>query len=211
MSYLNDLMSTGETVQFVTRQHWVTLLRAMAAYGFLIAVLLLLSGVGAGMDADWATPASWIAAFAITLPLLLLLLDIAQWSNRQYVVTTRRVLEFEGVLNKHISDSNLDKVNDLVINQSVLGRLLGYGDVDVITGSDLGLNCLDRISRPMQFQRAILDNKEDLDTLARLRDDTTSTGPDAAVAIERLAVLKERGLISAEEFDRKKTELLARI
>lgn len=211
MSYLNELLSTGESVQLVTRQHWVTLVRSILLYGFLVALLVLISGIGAGLPAGFPHVAAAVAAALVIVPLAFLLREVLRWSNRQFIVTTRRVIEVEGVLNKNIGDSNLDKVNDLLLSQSVLGRLLGYGDIEIITGSDVGLNRLDRISRPMLFQRAILDNKEDLDTLARLRDDASVSGPEAATAIERLGALRERGLITAEEFDRKKAELLARL
>jgi uncharacterized membrane protein YdbT with pleckstrin-like domain len=211
MSYLESLMSDGETVQVSVRQHWVVLLRSLLANGVTAAVLILVSGVGTGWDAPVGR---WVAGGALVLlsvPAFLVLRDLAAWSARQYVVTTRRVIEIDGVFNKHVSDSNLDKVNDLVMRQSVPGRLLGYGDIEIITGSDIGLNHLERITRPMEFQKVMLDNKEDLDTIARMSGPVGAPGASVTEAIERLAELRDKGVVSAEEFERKKAELLARL
>jgi uncharacterized membrane protein YdbT with pleckstrin-like domain len=211
MSYVDSLMSSGETLQLVTRQHWMTLVRSLLINGLLLVVLVLLSGVGTGLSVRYGGALTGVAAIAALVPLALLVRDLATWASRQYIVTTRRVIEVEGVLNRRISDSNLDKVNDSVVHQSALGRLLGFGDIEIITGSDIGLNRLSRINNPLRFQKMMLDNKEDLDALVRLREGPVPSGVDAASAIERLASLRDRGLITVEEFERKKAEMLTRM
>lgn len=217
MSYLESLMSTGETIQLATRQHWIKILRSILVNGlaFLLAVMALgffgrlstqpgraLAGVGVIVAVAVMVWSGWR-----------LMTDLARWWSRQYVVTTRRVLEVEGVFNKSVRDSNLDKVNDLVLNQSALGRLLGYGDIEIITGSDVGVNRLDKIARPLEFKRKMLDNKEDFDSLSRHGSGPEGDhGPiDVMKTIQDLAALRDRGVLSPEEFERKKADLLARL
>jgi uncharacterized membrane protein YdbT with pleckstrin-like domain len=175
MAYLDDLMATDETIQRVARRHWVVVLGALALNALGMAAAVLLAGITAGVwreSTDGGT--LWmVATFAlIALAIWFLVrigLELARWLSTQYVVTTRRVLEVSGLLNKVVRDSNLDKINDLTLYQSALGRLLGYGDIEIITGSDVGMNRLEKIADPVGFKRTMLDNKEDFDTLVRVR------------------------------------------
>ena len=44
-------------------------------------------------------------------------------------MTNRRVIQVEGVVNKHATDSSLEKINDAVLSQSIFGRMFGFGDL----------------------------------------------------------------------------------
>lgn len=220
-SYIRSLMSTGETVQRVSRQHWVSLVHTVLVNGLAILLLLALSSwafasgaVGAeGRTFRWL---GLLALLAALWPAVRMARDLLTWQARRYVISSRRVLEIEGVLNRTVRDSNLDKVNDLVLRQSLLGRLLDFGDVDIITGSDVGLNRLERLSQPILFKKAILDNKEDFDALVRgglpmSAQDGAPGGPvDPAKALAQLQELREKNLISQKEFERKRAEVLGR-
>lgn len=221
-SYIRSLMSTGETVQRVSRQHWVTLVATVLVNGLSILVLLALSTWLLARPAPIEPPdyfrwLGYAALLAALWPIGRMVADLLRWQARRYVISTRRVMEIEGVINRMVRDSNLDKVNDLVLRQSLLGRLLDYGDVDIITGSDAGLNRLNRLSHPILFKKAILDNKEDFDALVRgglpmaAQDGPASTPVDAATALAQLQKLREQNLISEEEFQRKRAEVLARV
>ncbi|MCE7939588.1 MAG: hypothetical protein DYG90_13620, partial [Chloroflexi bacterium CFX6] len=151
-----------------------------------------------------------LAAVAALWALASLAVAVARWWNKLYIVTTRRVIEVNGLVAKTVTDSNLDKVNDVVLRQSAAGRLLDYGDIEIITGSDIGLNRFEWIADPLGFKRVMLDNKEDFDAIARAVPSGAPT-VDIPAAIERLGELRERGLVSPEEFERKKAELLGRL
>ena len=221
-SYIRSLMSTGETVQRVSRQHWVTLLSTVLVNGLDILLLLGLSSWAfasraAGAEGQALRWLGILALVAMLYPVARMVQDLLRWQARRFVISSRRVLEIEGVLNRTVRDSNLDKVNDLVLRQSLLGRMLDYGDVDIITGSDMGLNRLERLSQPLLFKKAILDNKEDFDALVRgglplSAQDGAPGGPaDPARALAQLQELREKNLISQEEFERKRAEVLGRM
>jgi hypothetical protein len=100
----------------------------------------------------------------------------------------------------------------------VIGRILGYGTVQIITGSDIGVNMFRRISNPVRFKREMLNAKEHLHLDERPA--RVEVPPEAATPSERknitdllveLAELRQRGILSEEEFQRKKQELLDRI
>lgn len=215
--YIQSLMSTGESVERVSREHWISLASTVLLNGLAILVLLGLgSWVLAGETAAQEPALRWLgyaAILATLLPIGRMAADLLRWRARRYVISTRRVLEIEGVFNRMVRDSNLDKVNDLVLRQSLLGRLLDYGDVDIITGSDVGLNRLQRLAHPILFKKAILDNKEDFDALVRggLPMSAQDGAPaDPAAALAQLQKLREQNLISEEEYQRKRAEVLAR-
>ncbi len=221
-AYIRSLMSTGETVQRVSRQHWVSLVHTVLVNGLAILLLLALSSWAFANSAAGAEGQAlrWLGLLALAAalwPVARMARDLLTWQARRYVISSRRVLEIEGVFNRTVRDSNLDKVNDLVLRQSLLGRLLDYGDVDIITGSDVGLNRLERLAGPILFKKAILDNKEDFDALVRgglpmtAQDGMLASPPDPAKALAQLQELREKNLISQEEFERKRAEVLGRM
>ena len=98
--------------------------------------------------------------------------------------------------------------------------------MQIITGSDIGVNKFRRISNPVRFKRAMLNAKERLhapelgESPARVSPPGQGTVPDLSSSpsevsitdlIEELAELRQKGIISEEEFQAKKKELLARL
>ncbi len=209
MGYVEELLGKDETILFQTRQHPIVIARAVLVYGVLALGIFVVSVVlwRAQQNPSWL-----ILLVADLFVLARLALVLVAWSNERYIITNRRVLKVEGIFNKQATDSSLEKVNDVVLEQSVLGRLLGYGDIHIITGSDIGVNHFERIHHPVRFKQAMLNAKTDLHTSSGRALDTTRTlEDDVFAAIERLAELRQRGLITEEEFERKKAELLARL
>jgi len=110
----------------------------------------------------------------------------------------------EGVLAKRVLDSSLDKVNDVLLEQSLAGRLLGYGNLQILTASEQGINRLDTIPRPLAFKRAMLAAKS-----GPGKGGAAVAGP--AARLEELEELRRRGLVSAEEYRAKRAAILERL
>ncbi len=177
------------------------------------------------------SPVGWIAVVIAVVPGFELVRIFLDWLNERYIITNRRVIEVRGIINKHVRDSALEKVNDVDMNQSIVGRLLGYGTVQIITGSDIGINMFRRISNPVRFKREMLNAKEKLHTVpaAAEPEELAPSGrpveaekaplpaPDSAAGanipnlIVELAKLHQQGILSEEEFQAKKKELLNRL
>ena len=96
-----------------------------------------------------------------------MLRDILIWWNRQYIITSLRVIQISGVINKNLTDSSLEKVNDVKLSQSIVGRLFDYGDVEILTASELGVNLFRRIGNPVGFKTAMVNAKQDLERMHR--------------------------------------------
>ena len=89
--------------------------------------------------------------------------QVLRWMNEEFVVTTRRVLQLEGVVNKKVTDSSLEKINDAILTQSLIGRIFGYGDLDILTASEAGISRLRKLRDADDFKRSMLEAKHELE------------------------------------------------
>jgi uncharacterized membrane protein YdbT with pleckstrin-like domain len=202
MGYIERLLAQNERIVFVTRPHWISLL-PVTLIDLGIAIVIIAFSIGGALIAP---PFPLLGLGFLLFPLGHFLTHFITWHNQQYIVTNRRVMEVRGVFQKHVSDSSLEKVNDVVMEQSVLGRLLDYGDVRIITGADIGVNVFRRIAHPIRFKTTMMDQK------AAHSERPAETRPeDVPNLLTRLDDLRQRGIITQEEFEREKRELLDRL
>ncbi|HXD10579.1 MAG TPA: PH domain-containing protein [Anaerolineales bacterium] len=203
-NYIEGLLGENERILLVTRQHWFVLFSNILLEILLIVLLLL--GITAVLVVYPVAAAGYIL---VLVPLGGMLRDILIWSNREYIVTNRRVVQISGVFSKDVVDSSLEKVNDVKMSQSFFGRLFDYGDVEILTASEMGINLFKRIGDPVKFKTAMLNAKEKLGfegggAHIRLADDIPSQ-------IAELDELRKKGIVTEAEFQAKKKELLAKM
>ncbi len=224
MGYIESLMARNESIAFITHQHWIVLLRAFIANLFL-CILIVAVVVGLFLIIPLLPPLAPTLPILPLVPLVLLLIPFARmgfkiikWWNESYIITNRRVIQTEGIINKHVIDSSLEKVNDVVLNQSALGRILGYGDVEILTASEIGANRFERIAGPVRFKTEMLNQKEgmgQLDDFGRRADRALDAAPPTAEDIPELIAeldeLRRKGVISEEEFAEKREKLMGRL
>jgi len=214
MGYLESLMGRYEGIVFKTRQHWLVVLPTI----LINSLLSLLIMVGSVLLVSRFGPLASLAFLLLVFPLGKLGLDLLNWWNEVYVVTNRRVIQLEGIVNKHSIDSSLEKVNDVVLEQSALGRFLNYGTVQILTASEIGVNLFERVARPVRFKTEMLNQKEGMSRLesfrSKAREVLSEEGPVAADIprlISELDELRKKGIITEEEFQREKGELLEKL
>jgi hypothetical protein len=217
MGYIQSLLGRNERIAFVTRQHWMVLLGSLIENGFFAAVIVAIV-LALGLLFPVAFPFTLLPLVLLVIPIVGLMVRWLKWWNEQYIITNRRVIQTEGMFNKHVIDSSLEKVNDVVLNQSALGRMLGYGDVEILTASEIGVNRFERIAGPVRFKTEMLNQKEDmgmLDEVGRKTERVLESPPpdkgDIPELIAELDELRRRGVITEAEFERKKLELLSKI
>src|ERR1041385_5291552 len=156
-SYIEKVMGENERILMMTRQHWFVL------FGNILLEIVLMIVIVAGVLI--AIPFSHLAVVGFVLvlvPFIGMLRDIAIWRNRDYIITNRRVIQIHGVFDKEIVDSSLEKVNDVKMSQSFFGRLFGFGDIEILTASELGVNLFHETANPVGFKTAMLNAKERL-------------------------------------------------
>ena len=205
-TYLQGLLGENEEVLLETHQHWFVLFGKI--FLELVLIALLLGGV--------AVASLYLQALALyglvllIVPAIGIMNDVLVWRNKAYIVTNRRVIQIAGVFDKDVVDSSLEKVNDVKMSQSFLGRMFGYGDIEILTASELGVNLFHEIDNPVGFKTAMLNAKERMgfDNEAGL---VGRAPKDIPTLIAELDELRRKGIISEAEFQRKKTELLQKI
>lgn len=204
-TYLEELLGENEKILLETHQHWFVLFGKI--FLELLLILLILGGV------FFTYPFYPLAIYGLVLlliPLVGILNDVIVWQNKAYIVTSHRVIQTSGVFSKDVIDSSLEKVNDVKLSQSFLGRLFDFGDIEILTASELGVNLFHQIADPVGFKTAMLNAKERLgfDNEAHYEG---HAAVDIPSLIARLDDLRKRGIISEIEFQQKKAELLAKL
>jgi len=203
-NYLEGLLGENEQILLETHQHWFVL------FGKIFLELLLIVILIVAVFATYTIyPIAFYGIFLVVVPLIGMLNDILVWRNKAYIVTNRRVIQISGVFNKDVVDSSLEKVNDIKMSQSFLGRLFGYGDIEILTGSELGANLFHEINQPVEFKQAMLNAKERMGFDETHGDARPQT--DIPTLIARLDDLRKKGILSEAEFQEKKAELLAKM
>jgi uncharacterized membrane protein YdbT with pleckstrin-like domain len=207
--YLKSLLGENEKVLFVTHQHWLVL-----AGEILLETLLSIALIAAVSLMYFLqiikNPLIFLGLLLLIFPLLSLFRDVLIWSNRKYVVTDRRVIQLAGVFNKNVTDSSLDKVNDVKLTQSFMGRMLGYGNIEILTASELGVNLFTHIGNPIQYKAAMINAKEKLER-APAPAAPTRPAPNLADLLTQLDALRQHGVLTEEEFQVKKADLLKKM
>ena len=159
MPYLNNLLASGEQPIRRTHRHWFVLV-ADARYAIFAWVLAVLLYVISGALPDSLRPIlGWVIVVLVVGGLLYLAWQVLRWQNEEFVVTSRRVMQTEGVVNKRVVDSSLEKINDAILSESIFGRIFGFGDLEILTASESGISLLRMLPRPDAFKRAMLDAK----------------------------------------------------
>jgi uncharacterized membrane protein YdbT with pleckstrin-like domain len=205
--YVESLLGEREKIILIAHQHWFILIRAIVLEIIIMLILIALTIIVGAYLTEFALLIGAIGTILLLLPLSTMMRDIMDWMNRQYIVTNRRVIQFSGILNKNVTDSSLVKVTDVKLEQSAFGRLFNYGDIEILTASEFGVNLFRRIEEPIIFKTAMLNAKERLEH----GDGAVQPTEDILELIASLDRLLELGILSEEEFRQKKAELIARL
>lgn len=214
-SYLESLLSEREKIELISRQHWFILVSMIFLEIFTILVIMAVT-ITAAILLNRATFLIGVVGFGLLMiPVVSMIRDILIYTHHEYVVTNRRVIQIAGIFNKQVTDSSLEKVNDVKMVQSALGRIFNYGDVEILTASELGANLFKRIEKPVQFKTAMLNAKARLESGEQWvspRDLPGFGAPQGVPALlAQLETLRQQGVLTDAEFQEKKAKLLAKI
>lgn len=207
-SYIENLLGDQERIILVTRQHWFMLVKSIVLEILLIFIIITIAIGTTVIFSQYTWLIAITGAIVLLIPLATMIRDVLDWSNRRYIVTNRRVIQISGVFSKGAIDSSLEKVNDVKLDQSFLGRLFNYGDIEILTASELGANLFKRIGEPIRFKTAMINAKEQLE---RGGESGFKEAVNLPEMIAELDQLRQKGILTEEEFQNKKTELLKKI
>jgi uncharacterized membrane protein YdbT with pleckstrin-like domain len=241
VGYTESLLATNEQILYRTKQHWMA-----PIFGTIAGVLVLIGGVVlfvALLAVDlWSaleTIAVWGSIALTIVGVGMVGYSYIQWWVEDYAVTNQKVMKVAGLLRKRTSGAALEKINDVILEQGPLGRMLGYGTLKVATASDSTDLVYETMRSPAEFRRAMLDQKMEFEQAdARQISEAVraagAAGPAVATPVapappvtvpapvapaapaapspdeklRSLAKLRDDGLITAEDYEAKKAELL---
>jgi uncharacterized membrane protein YdbT with pleckstrin-like domain len=148
MSYVQHVLQPGEQVRQVSSLHWIIYWPGIAI-GILAVAAYWLSETR-------LLPGIWqFTAYALALiGIVLLIQEWFRWWITEIAVTNRRVIYKKGLVRRQTNEMNMDKVESVQINQSILGRLLDYGDVTIL-GTGEGFETLRTIASPIELRNSI--------------------------------------------------------
>lgn len=154
MSYAHSVLQAGETIKAVGKLHWIVFLRGLV-FAF-IGVVLLLYGYDTQTDArhDLASILIIVGGLCFLIGAALL---FAAWFHRwitEIAVTTHRVIYKTGFIRRHTVEMNMDKVEAVDVDQTLLGRLMGFGTIRV-RGTGQSIESLRDIAQPIELRNAI--------------------------------------------------------
>ena len=129
VDYVMQQLGANEKILYTERHHWIFFVAEMIKWIlFAVAVLALVIVLRVWLfeGAGWV----WWLLLIFLVPAVRIAWGFLSWRMNVYVLTNRRVIESTGVLSKRVADSSLEKLTDIVLKQSILGRMLDYGDID---------------------------------------------------------------------------------
>jgi uncharacterized membrane protein YdbT with pleckstrin-like domain len=150
MSYLTGVLQPDEQVLRIGRIHWVVYLRPLLLSA-ICALFLYLA------DRPHSLPTPMLIGAAISGVLAAIALARAlfwKWAT-ELAVTNRRIIYKRGIIRRDTVEMNMGKVETVEVQQSLLGRLLGYGTLQV-KGTGQSIEHLRTIARPLALRNAIL-------------------------------------------------------
>lgn len=203
MPYPKKLLNDYETVALDLHPHWWYFAKAVIA---LIAAIVVGVLVLAMLDGDAERALTWVAIAAIVLSAFWLLSRYAKWATTNFVITSDRIIYRSGVIAKSGIEIPLERVNNVLFNQSVFERLLGAGDLLIESGGETGQQRFTDIRRPDRVQNLIHSQMEV--NAERQYRGSGGSGIDVVTQLEKLEGLLERGVLSRDEFEDQKNRLL---
>ena len=149
MSYVQNVLQPGEEVRHTASIHWIVYwpgivfgLVALAVYGY------------AEMYDNGSMFWQVVAALLGIVALFLLVPEWFTWWTTEIAVTNRRIIYKQGFIRRNTVEMHMDKVESVDVDQSILGRILDYGDV-IVKGTGTGFEPLTTISAPLDLRNHI--------------------------------------------------------
>jgi uncharacterized membrane protein YdbT with pleckstrin-like domain len=168
-AYRDSLLAPEERIALITRPHaltfWIGALKWLLLAVVLLAVALVIEQT-AILPAALTRFRPYLTLALVVVAVLgfaAVLFGWLRWRAHEVVVTDRRVIRIAGLLSKDVIDYSLDAITDLRLRQSWLGRIFGYGDVEILTASEVASRPRDVfpvVAGPIQFMHAVQQQRE---------------------------------------------------
>ena len=203
-------LKKDEKLLIIIRQHWIKLVLPVFAWLLLTAILLLLM-------------TNYTIAFIIILITAIYpMVEYINWKYNLWGVTNMRVVDESGFFTRYSKESPLDKINNVEYDQPLMGRIFGYGNVDIQTAAEMGETKYTLIHHPKLLKDTITHAQEEYKKIQITSQATQlaqaiakNINPAAAPSqqmiadeLQKLFELLQKGAITQEEYVTQKNRLM---
>ena len=213
MPFPRHLLTDDEDLVLDLRPHWwqvtppASLLALVTVFGVMALATSWWGPIDYGIGILWLAALLWFG------------INYMKWTTTNFVVTNVRVISRSGVVSKEGIEIPLDRINTVFFNQSIFERLIGAGDLGIESAGEGGRQEFSNIRKPNLIQNEIYRQVEGLqdrrlDRLGRAAASGAAMAPvelSIPEQIEKLDQLRRQGVITEEEFQAKKQDLLDRM
>lgn len=197
-------LKKNEKVILIIKSHWIFMI-----WPFFLAIISIIIGF-------------FLGGYGYIIPSILicyLLYKIVERNNNIWVVTNLRVIDEFGVFSLNSKESPLDKINNVTYNQTISGRIFGFGNVQIQTAAEIGSTTYYMVERPKKLKDTITlmqENYKKNQILSQAHElakaisggSQKQTKNDTVDKLERLFELKQKGMLSEKEFNIAKKKIL---
>jgi len=149
----------GENLVLKTHQHWIVLVKALVIPVVLLIVAAVVDfTVKSGTGIPHFRTIVTLAAVAIAL--LWLIVVWIRWQSVAYTLTDQRIKIESGVFGRASKIIPIDRIQDCTTKQTLFGRMLGYGRVEVDAAGAQGAEVLDHLPQPGTFRDQVFVQSE---------------------------------------------------
>jgi membrane protein YdbS with pleckstrin-like domain len=149
MSYVDKVLQPGEEVRYRASRHWISYVP-----GLLLHLLAGLLWIAAPADDPWKSVVMLLAGLSAAAALVIIVRAWFQWWITEIAVTNRRIIYKTGFIRRQTNEMHMDKVESVRVDQSILGRILDYGNVNIL-GTGEGFEPLHSIDAPLELRNHI--------------------------------------------------------
>lgn len=209
MTFPRRLLIEGEELVLDLRPHWIALVRGILVVVLVAAAwIVLLPRLPDGASGDvlrWL-----ILGVGVILLIWYALRDVVEWLTSNFVVTTDRVIHREGFIAKRSMEIPLEAINDVRFQQGIFERIIGAGTLVIHSASEAGRQEFADVRDPETVQKTIYHQGELNQQRMRGSAPVVPQAPSMTTELQRLADLRERGVLTEDEFQEQKARILGR-
>jgi membrane protein YdbS with pleckstrin-like domain len=200
MAFPRRLLSENEELILDLRPHWIALVGPVAVTLVVVVAWVILLGKVDGV------PALIVSGAAVLILLWYPVRAFVAWVTSHFVVTSDRLVHREGLVARSSMEVPLEAINDVRFSQNILERMVGAGDLVIESAGERGQEVFANVRGPESVQKTIYEMRE-----RNVPGGAGSVGPSApsmSVELQRLADLRDRGVLTEQEFQAQKARIL---
>lgn len=208
MAFPRRLLVDGEELILDNRPHPIALARAViVTLLVIVGWILVLGNLPTGSAHDVLFWATWVVGIVVLIwwPVR----DLVRFLTSHFVVTSDRIIHRAGWIAKDSMEIPLEAINDVRFHQSVFERMIGAGDLIIESAGTKGSETFEDIRKPEDVQKTIYHQGElNQQKMTRGPGPAAPSAPSTTTELQRLVELRDRGVLTEEEFQTQKKRIL---